>query len=40
LHEGILDFFAAVDGCNEDEQGAASNEEAEGSGGSVAFIVW
>jgi hypothetical protein len=39
LHERILDFFAAVDGCDEDEKGAASDEQAEGTGGSVAFVV-
>ena len=40
LHEGVLDFFAAVDGGDEDEEGATSDEEAERAGGSVAFFVW
>ena len=40
LHEGVLDFFAAVDGGDEDEKGAAGDEEAERAGGGVAFFVW
>jgi hypothetical protein len=31
LHKGVLDFLATIDGCDEDEQGAAGDEEAEGS---------
>lgn len=40
MHEGVLDFFAAVDGGDEDEKGAAGDEEAERAGGGIAFFVW
>jgi hypothetical protein len=39
LHEGIGDFFAAVDGRDNDEEGATSNNEAELAVPDVAFVV-
>jgi hypothetical protein len=39
LHERVWDFFAAVEGGDEDEEGSAGDEETEGSGGGVAFVV-
>jgi hypothetical protein len=40
LHEGIGDFFAAVDGRDNDEEGATSNNEAEPAVPDVAFVVY
>jgi hypothetical protein len=40
LHEGVLDFFAAVNWGDEDEESAAGDEETERAGGGVAFFVW
>jgi len=40
LHEGVLDFFAAVDGCDENQKGAAGDEETERASRGVAFFVW
>jgi hypothetical protein len=39
LHEGIGDFFAAVDGRDNDEEGATSNDEAELAVTDVTFVV-
>ena len=39
LHEGIGDFFAAVDGRDNDEEGATSNDQAELAVPDVAFVV-
>ena len=39
LCEGIGDFFAAVDGRDNDEEGATSNNEAELAVPDVAFVV-
>ena len=37
--EGIGDFLAAVEGADEDEEGPAGHDEAEGAGGRVAFVI-
>lgn len=39
LGEWIFDLFATVEGRDENKEGAASNNQAEGSGGFVAGIV-
>jgi hypothetical protein len=36
----VGNLFAAVDGGDEDEEGASGDDEAERSGGFVAFVVW
>ena len=37
--EGVGDFLASVQGAYEDEEGPAGDDEAEGAGGRVAFVV-
>lgn len=39
LDEGIRDFFAAVDGRDDDEEGAAGDDEAQLAVADVAFVV-
>jgi hypothetical protein len=39
LYERICDFFAAVDGRDDNEEGAAGDNEAEFAIADVAFIV-
>ena len=39
LHEGVGDLFAAVDGADEDEEGAANDDEAEGSSRFVSVVI-
>lgn len=40
LHERVLDLFAAIDRRDEDEQGAAGDEQAERAGRGVSVFVW
>ena len=37
--EGVGDFLASVEWAYEDEEGSASHDEAEGTGGCVAFVI-
>ena len=37
--EGVGDFLASVEWAYEDEEGSASDDEAEGAGGCVAFVI-
>lgn len=39
LDKGVGDLFATVDGAHEDEEGASNDDETEGAGGLVAFVV-
>lgn len=39
LQEGVRDDLAAVDGADDDQEGAAHNDEAEGAGRLVSFVV-
>lgn len=40
MYEWIRNLFTAVDGGNDDEQGAAGNKETKISVADVAFFVW
>ena len=40
LLEWIWDLFAAVERRDQYEEGSASDDEAEGSGCFVAFVIW
>lgn len=40
FHKRIRNLLATVGGRNEHEQRAASDDEAEGAGGCVSFVIW